>query len=60
MESIDKQKEGLLKRLDSLKGSLTGDMFKDMDAKDEIHRIEMKLNGTKPSDSHFDCEGCGS
>ena len=27
---------------------------------DEIHRIEMKLNGVKPTDSHIDCIGCGS
>ena len=27
---------------------------------DEIHRIEMKLNGVKPTDSYIDCIGCGS
>jgi|TARA_R110000751_G_scaffold474_3_gene1711 hypothetical protein len=26
----------------------------------EIHNIEMKLNGVKPTDSHIDCIGCGS
>ena len=27
---------------------------------DEIHRIKMKLNGVKPTDSAIDCIGCGS
>jgi hypothetical protein len=46
--------------IESLKKQLTGDMFQDMNIKDEIHNLEMKLNGTKPTDSHFDCIGCGS
>ena len=44
----------------SLEAKLTGDMFNDMNIKDEIHNLQMKLNGTKPTDSHFDCIGCGS
>jgi len=43
-----------------LNAQLTGDMFSDMDIKDEIHNLEMKLKGVKPMDSHFDCVGCGS
>ena len=43
-----------------LEGQLTGDMFLDMDLKDEIHNLEMKLKGVKPMDSHIDCVGCGS
>ena len=43
-----------------LNGKLTGDMFSDMDIKDEIHNLTMKLNGVKPMDSSFDCIGCGS
>lgn len=50
----------LVKEIEILKSQLTGDMFQDMDLKDEIHNLEMKLNGTKPTDSHFDCIGCGS
>lgn len=46
--------------IEELKSKLTGDMFQDMNLKDEIHNLEMKLNGTKPTDSHFDCVGCGS
>ena len=43
-----------------LKAQLTGDMFADMGIRDKIHNLEMKLNGTKPSDSEIDCVGCGS
>ena len=31
-----------------------------MSIADEIHNIEMKLNGVKPTDSHIVCIGCGS
>lgn len=49
-----------LEKLEELKQKLTGDMMVDMDVKQEIHELEMKMNGTKPTDSHFDCIGCGS
>ena len=49
-----------LEKLEELKQKLTGDMMVDMDVKQEIHELEMKINGTKPTDSHFDCIGCGS
>jgi hypothetical protein len=52
--------EDIKKEIDELKGQLTGDMFQDMELKDKIHNLEMKLNGVKPEDSHFDCVGCGS
>ena len=44
----------------ALKEKLTGDMFADMDIRDEIHNLEMQLKGVKPLDSNFDCVGCGS
>ena len=50
----------IIKEIEELKAQLTGDMFTDMDLKDKIHNLEMKLNGTKPTDSHIDCIGCGS
>jgi hypothetical protein len=50
----------LQKQIDELKAQLTGDMFADMEIKDQIHNLEMKLKGVKPMDSHFDCVGCGS
>lgn len=53
-------KEEMLAKIEFLKEQLTGDMFVDMDIKDEIHNLQMKIDGTKPSDSHIDCIGCGS
>jgi hypothetical protein len=48
------------KAIESLSGKLTGEMFQDMRIKDSIHNLEMELKGIKPTDSHFDCVGCGS
>ena len=48
------------KTIAGLESKLTGDMFQDMNLKDEIHNLQMKLDGTKPTDSHIDCIGCGS
>jgi hypothetical protein len=53
-------KEQLEKEIASLETQLTGDMFADMDIKDQIHNLKMKLKGVKPMDSHFECVGCGS
>ena len=47
-------------QIQDLNNQLTGDMFQDMDIKDKIHNLEMQLKGVKPTDSHFDCVGCGS
>lgn len=60
MESELLTAESLAEKIESLRSQLTGDMFQDMDLKDQIHNLEMKLNGVKPMDSHFDCVGCGS
>lgn len=54
------ERERLIKKKELLESQLSGDMFQDMEIKDKIHNIDMKLNGTKPTDSHFDCVGCGS
>ena len=40
--------------------SNTDDFMEQMDFADEIHNIEMKLNGVKPTDTHIDRIGCGS
>ena len=53
-------KEQLEHQIESLNAQLTGDMFQDMDIKDQIHNLTMKLNGVKPMDSAFECVGCGS
>jgi hypothetical protein len=50
----------LEEKIEALKSKLTGDMFADMELKDEIHNLEMKLKGVKPMNSHFECVGCGS
>ena len=55
---MDKNK--IKTKISKLKSQLTGDMMKDMEIRDEIHELEMKLNNVKPTDSKFDCEGCGS
>ncbi|MBO6662349.1 MULTISPECIES: hypothetical protein [Roseivirga] len=57
---MEQTAEQLQKQIDELSSQLTGDMFNDMDIKDQIHNLKMKLNGVKPMDSHFDCVGCGS
>jgi hypothetical protein len=56
----EQQKLALEEAIAALKGKLTGDMFADMETRDEIHNLEMQLKGVKPMDSHFDCIGCGS
>tara|TARA_R110000868_G_scaffold348392_2_gene609403 strand:- start:7846 stop:8028 length:183 start_codon:yes stop_codon:yes gene_type:complete len=38
----------------------TDDFIEQMTIADEIHNIQMKLNGVKPTDSSIDCIGCGS
>jgi hypothetical protein len=50
----------LEEQIAELTAQLTGDMFSDMDIKDKIHNLDMQLKGVKPTDSHFDCVGCGS
>ena len=51
----------LEKQIEELESQLTGDMMKDMDIKDQIHELKMKLNGVEPScDLGEDCEACGS
>lgn len=54
------QKSAIQQEIDNLKGTLTGNMFQDMETRDQIHNLEMQLKGVKPMDSHFDCVGCGS
>jgi hypothetical protein len=60
METEILSTESLAQEIETLRNQLTGDMFNDMDIKDQIHNLEMKLHGVKPMDSHFDCVGCGS
>jgi len=50
----------LQNQIDGLKAALTGNLMEDMEIRDQIHNLEMKLNGVKPSNSEIDCVGCGS
>ncbi|MFY7990679.1 MAG: hypothetical protein ACOVO3_08090 [Fluviicola sp.] len=43
-----------------LEAQLTGNMFEDMEIRDKIHNLKMKVNGVRPMDSHIECVGCGS
>ncbi len=56
----EQQLLALEEAISALKEKLTGNMFADMEIRDEIHNLEMQLKGVKPLDSHFDCVGCGS
>ena len=54
----DKQ---IAKKIKALENTLTSEMYKDMQIREEIHQLKMKLNKVTPvKDSHFDCIGCGS
>jgi len=53
-------KEEMMAKVEFLKEQLSGDMFVDMDIKDEIHNLQMKIDGNKPMDTRIDCVGCGS
>ena len=60
IKTKDMTKEEMQLEIEKLESQLTGDMFQDMDLKDQIHNLQMKVEGVKPMDSHFDCIGCGS
>ena len=53
-------KEQLENEIRELEAQLTGDMFNDMEIRDKIHNLKMRLNGTKPMNQEIDCVGCGS
>lgn len=52
------QQRVLEAEMQELKAALTGDLFQDMETRDKIHQIEMKLNGVQPEDGHETCEFC--
>ncbi len=60
MNEVITTKDDLEAEIADLKKQLTGDMFKDMEIRDRIHNLEMKLAGVKPMNTHIDCVGCGS
>lgn len=46
--------------IEELNNQLTGNMMEDMEIRDKIHNLEMKVKGIKPMDTRIDCVGCGS
>lgn len=53
-------REKIKEKIEKLNSQLTGDMAQDMKIRNEIHNLQMKLDGVKPIDTKIDCEGCGS
>jgi hypothetical protein len=47
-------------QINELEGQLTRDMFVDMEVRNKIHNLKMKLTGSKPVNQEIDCVGCGS
>jgi hypothetical protein len=43
-----------------LESQLTGDMFKDMDIKDQIHKLKLEEAGGSCDIDDPECEACGS
>ncbi len=56
MSDLDQLKS----EIEELKNQLTGNMMEDMEIRDKIHNLEMKVKGIKPMDTRIDCVGCGS
>jgi hypothetical protein len=52
--------EEIQSEINTLKSQITGDMFQDMELRDKIHNLELKLRGEKPVWQEIECEGCGS
>lgn len=51
--------------IERLKALLTGDMMQDMELKERIFNLQLKLNNIRnptqrPPDSDYECEGCGA
>ena len=53
-------KEFMDKEIEQLKSQLSGDMFKDMEIKDQIHKLEMQSKGVSCSIEDEECLACGS
>jgi hypothetical protein len=42
------EKTSIDQKIEQLNAKLTGDMFKDMEIRDEIHKLKMKREGVQP------------
>jgi len=47
-------------KIAELEASLTGDMFADMDIKDQIHKLKLEEAGGSCDIDDPECEACGS
>ena len=47
-------------KIAELEAQLTGDMFKDMDIMDQIHRLKLECVGGSCDIDNSMCEACGS
>ena len=56
MSDLDQLKS----EIEELNNQLTGNMMEDMEIRDKIHNLEMKVKGIKPMDTRIDCIDCGS
>jgi hypothetical protein len=45
---MEPKKADYEKRIKTLEQKLTGDMFEDMEIRQEIHQLKMAMNGVKP------------
>ncbi len=53
--------ENIIKKIEELKGTLTGDIFADGEVMDEILKLEIEAGITKPNTNGFaECVGCGA
>ena len=54
--------EELEKRREQLRDTLIGDFMHDLSIREEIHKITMLIEGTKPNDGScdLDCDSCGA
>ncbi len=51
--------ESIKNEIQQLKAQLCGDMLKDMETRQRMHELEMKLNHFSPVSTVINCEGCG-
>ncbi|MDN4165495.1 hypothetical protein QWY31_08285 [Cytophagales bacterium LB-30] len=52
--------ETIEEEIKALEAQISGDMFADMEIRDKIHNLKMKLSGAKPANQEIECVGCGS
>jgi|TARA_R110002050_G_scaffold300597_1_gene470712 hypothetical protein len=56
--------QDLFDKVEELKNSLTGDMFTDMEIKEQIHKLEMEIKGVKSVNDECpidgSCDSCGA